>query len=128
MRIVVSGSGSIDPAAAIFQKHFSPIIMLTTKRASPKKLLQLRNLVQEIKIAGDREIDFRATLRWLRETWNVKRLLCEGGGELTTRYSGRVWWMKSMRPSVQKSLAGARRRRWRTAGERPVWRTRKNLN
>jgi len=28
------------------------------------------------------EINFPAVLRWLREKWKVKRLLCEGGGEL----------------------------------------------
>jgi 2,5-diamino-6-(ribosylamino)-4(3H)-pyrimidinone 5'-phosphate reductase len=82
LRIIVSGSGSIDPAARIFQKRFSPIILLTTKRASPKKLMQLRDRVDEIKISGAEEINFRAALRWLREKWNVKRLLCEGGGEL----------------------------------------------
>jgi riboflavin biosynthesis pyrimidine reductase len=38
--------------------------------------------VDEIKICGSEEIDFRAALRWLREKWKVKRLLCEGGGEL----------------------------------------------
>ena len=29
-RVIVSGSGSIDPAANIFQQRFSPIIILTT--------------------------------------------------------------------------------------------------
>jgi riboflavin-specific deaminase-like protein len=82
LRVIVSGSGSIDPAAKIFQKHFSPIILLTTKRASQKKLMQLRELVDEIKISGKTDVDFPAVLRWLREKWNVKRLLCEGGGEL----------------------------------------------
>jgi riboflavin-specific deaminase-like protein len=82
LRIIVSGSGSINPAAEIFKKKFSPIIVLTTKRASAKKLAQLRKLADEVKICGEREINFRATLRWLRTKWNVRRLLCEGGGEL----------------------------------------------
>src|SRR5882672_5684479 len=38
LRVIVSGSGSINPAAKIFRHRFSPIIILTTKRASPKKL------------------------------------------------------------------------------------------
>jgi 5-amino-6-(5-phosphoribosylamino)uracil reductase len=82
LRVIVSGSGSIDPAAKIFQKRFSPIIMLTTKRASQKNLTQLRERVTEIKISRGSEINFHATLRWLYEKWNIKRLLCEGGGEL----------------------------------------------
>ena len=80
--MIVSGSGSIDPTAEIFQKKFSPIIVLTTERASPKKLAQLRTLADEVKVCGKTEINFRAALRWLREKWQVKRLLCEGGGEL----------------------------------------------
>jgi riboflavin-specific deaminase-like protein len=82
LRVIVSGSGSIDPAAEIFKKRFSPIIVLTTKRASAKKLAQLRQLADEVKICGEREINFPTALRWLRTQWNVKRLLCEGGGEL----------------------------------------------
>jgi riboflavin-specific deaminase-like protein len=82
LRVIVSGRGSINPAAEIFQKKFSPIIVLTTKLASAKKLAQLRTLADEVKICGEREINFPASCRWLRMKWNVKRLLCEGGGEL----------------------------------------------
>jgi 2,5-diamino-6-(ribosylamino)-4(3H)-pyrimidinone 5'-phosphate reductase len=82
LRIVVSGSGSIDADAPIFQKHFSPVIVLTTKRISKSKLEKLRATASEVKICGEREINFRAAFRWLREKWNVRRLLCEGGGEL----------------------------------------------
>ena len=82
LRVIVSGSGSINPAADIFKKRFSPIIVLTTKCAPAGKLAQLRELADEVKICGEREINFRTALRWLRAKWNVKRLLCEGGGEL----------------------------------------------
>ncbi len=82
LRVIVSGSGSIDPAAEIFKKRFSPIIVLTTERASAKKLKLLCELADEVKICGEKEINFRAALLWLRTKWNVKRLLCEGGGEL----------------------------------------------
>jgi riboflavin-specific deaminase-like protein len=82
LRVVVSGSGTLDPTAHIFQKHFSPIIILTTGRTSERKLKQLRGLADEVKICGEREIDFKQALLWLREKWKVKRLLCEGGGEL----------------------------------------------
>ncbi len=56
--------------------------MLTSGRASKNNLLQLQGVADEVKVLGDKEIDFRAALRWLREKWKVKRLLCEGGGAL----------------------------------------------
>jgi riboflavin-specific deaminase-like protein len=82
LRVLVSGSGTIDLNAAIFQTCFSPIIILTTARISQTNLIRLQKAVHEVKIAGRTEINFRAVLRWLRTKWKVKRLLCEGGGEL----------------------------------------------
>jgi riboflavin-specific deaminase-like protein len=82
LRVIVSGSGSINPRAAIFKKHFSPVIVLTTARASKTKLRGLRTIADEVKVCGKSEINFGAALRWLRTKWGVRRLLCEGGGEL----------------------------------------------
>lgn len=82
LRIVVSGSGSINPAAKIFSKRFSPIVILTTARISRANLKKLLAVADEVKICGKTEINFPAALRWLHEKWNVRRLLCEGGGEL----------------------------------------------
>lgn len=82
IRIVVSGSGSIDPDARIFQQHFSPLIVVTTRRASASRLRRLRALADEVKIAGDWEINWPSVLGWLRQKWKVQRLLCEGGGAL----------------------------------------------
>ena len=82
LRVVVSGAGTLDPKAEIFKHRFSPIIILTTRRASAAKLKRLRALADEVKICGDRELDFHFALRWLREKWKVRRLICEGGGEI----------------------------------------------
>jgi len=82
LRIIVSGSGSVDTSAEIFKHHFSPVIVFTTARISKNKLRRLRAVSDEVKIFGRREINFQAAFRWLRAKWNVKRLLCEGGGEL----------------------------------------------
>ena len=82
LRIVVSGGGTLDPNAEIFKHRFSPIIILTTERATPVCLRRLRKLADEVKICGERELDFDFALRWLRRKWKVKRLLCEGGGEI----------------------------------------------
>jgi len=82
LRVIVSGSGSLNPDAEVFKHRFSPIIILTTQRASKAKLLQLRAIADEVKICGQYEINFRVALGWLRRKWGVNRLLCEGGGEL----------------------------------------------
>jgi 2,5-diamino-6-(ribosylamino)-4(3H)-pyrimidinone 5'-phosphate reductase len=82
LRVIVSRSGSVNPRAKIFQRRFSPIIILTTRRAGALRLKRLRGLADVVKVCGRNEINFRAALRWLRERWRVKRLLCEGGGEL----------------------------------------------
>jgi 2,5-diamino-6-(ribosylamino)-4(3H)-pyrimidinone 5'-phosphate reductase len=82
LRIIASGSGNVNPKAEIFKKKFSPVLILTTDRASEEKLKPLRGLATEIKSFGAREVDFHKALQWLRTKWKIKRLLCEGGGEL----------------------------------------------
>jgi len=82
LRILVSGSGTIDPDAEVFKHGFSPIIVLTTERMSDKARRQLLARANEVIVCGRREIDFPAALHWLRKERKVKRLLCEGGGEL----------------------------------------------
>ena len=82
LRVVVSGTGTLDPRAEIFKHRFSPILVLTTEKISARNLRRLQSLADEVKICGRDEVDFVAALRWLREKWKVKRLLCEGGGAL----------------------------------------------
>jgi len=82
LRVIVSGSGSVDPKAKIFEKRFSPIIVLTTRRAEARRLAALRKVADDVKICGTTEINFPMALRWLRKKWKVRRLLCEGGGEV----------------------------------------------
>ena len=82
LRIIVSRSGTVNPRAEVFQRRFSPIIILTTRRATAARLKALRAVAAEVKICGANEIDFPRALHWLREKWGIKRLLCEGGGDL----------------------------------------------
>lgn len=82
LRVIVSGSGSLNPDAEVFRHRFSPIVVWTTRRAGARRLNRLRAVADEVKIFGAREIDFERALRWLRRKWGVRRLVCEGGGEL----------------------------------------------
>lgn len=82
LRVIVSGSGSINPKAHVFTKRFSPILVLTTQRASAAKLHRLNRLADAVKVCGRDEVNLRQALRWLHAKCDVKRLLCEGGGEL----------------------------------------------
>lgn len=107
LRVIVSGSGSINPKARIFSwerrrpagefpsdaaldlpagrqrsRSTAPIIILTTERASTSARQRLRALADDVKVFGRTDINFRRALRWLHAEWGVNRLLCEGGGEL----------------------------------------------
>jgi len=82
LRIVVSGSGTLNPRAEIFKKRFSPIIVMACGKAPERNLRRLRAVADEVQVFGENELDFKRALAWLREKWNVRRLLCEGGGEI----------------------------------------------
>ena len=82
LRILVSGSGSLDPRAPVFRKRFSPIVVLTTGRAARARLERLRAVAAEVVIGGGEQIEWPSALAYLRGHWKVERLLCEGGGEL----------------------------------------------
>jgi riboflavin-specific deaminase-like protein len=82
LRIIVSGSGSLNPRAEIFKHRFSPIIILTTDRIPTCQLKSLRAVADEVWSGGDREVDLPRALTWLRSRWQVKRLAGEGGAAL----------------------------------------------
>ena len=82
LRIIVSGSGSVDPHAEVFRHRFSPVIVLTTAQISRARRTRLQAVADAIKVCGRKDIDFAKALRWLRVKWGVCRLLCEGGAEL----------------------------------------------
>ena len=82
LRVIVSGSGTINPRAEVFRHRFSSVIILTTQRGTRNLPAPLRAPPNEVRICGAGQIDFRQAMHWLREKRSVKRLLCEGGGEL----------------------------------------------
>src|SRR5512137_3109011 len=52
LRVIVSRSGTVDPNAEVFQRKFSPIIILTTRRATTGRLKKLHAVAAEVEICG----------------------------------------------------------------------------
>jgi riboflavin-specific deaminase-like protein len=82
LRVVVSGQGNLKTSSRLFRRSYGPIIVLTTARISPVRLRRLQSLARVVKICGTDRVDFVDALRWLRSEWNVRELLCEGGGQV----------------------------------------------
>lgn len=82
LRVIVSGRGRIRPGARVFARRFSPVVVLVSSRASVAARRRLRAAGAHVKVCGRDAVNLRAALRWLLERWGVKRLVCEGGGEL----------------------------------------------
>ena len=82
LRIIASASGSLSPSAVIWEKHLSPIVVLTSEHAGKTKLARLHRLATHVRISPGNEVDLKAALAWLKAEFGVQRLLCEGGGEL----------------------------------------------
>ncbi|MGD0258652.1 MAG: dihydrofolate reductase family protein [Verrucomicrobiota bacterium] len=107
LRVIVSRSGTVNPGAEIFRRRFSPIIILTTRRATSGRLKKLRALAAEVRICGAKEINFPRALRWLRKKWGIKRLLCEGGAELNDALF-RAGLVNELRLTVCPKIFGGR--------------------
>lgn len=82
LRVIVSGRATVSPRSRIFKGKFSPIVVLVSGQAPQKNINRLRLLGAEVEVCGHARLDFPAALRLLRKKWNVRRLLCEGGGEI----------------------------------------------
>lgn len=80
-RILVSGSGSLDIHAKVFEKSFSPIRILTTSQAPGSQLESYSQIAQEVFISPGEVIDWTLAFGWMKSR-GIHRLLCEGGGEL----------------------------------------------
>jgi riboflavin-specific deaminase-like protein len=82
LRVVISGQASLNPRAEIFKQRHSPVIILTARNAPSGRLKRLRAVATEVRSFGTKQLNVKAAVRWLRRKWHVRRLLCEGGGEV----------------------------------------------
>jgi riboflavin-specific deaminase-like protein len=81
LRVIVSGSGKIDPGARIFQTGGSPILIFTTAAMPPETRAALVSKA-EVDLKPGAHVDLRAMLAKLYQYRGVRRLLCEGGPTL----------------------------------------------
>ncbi len=82
LRVVVSGSGSLNPQAEIFRHRFGPVIVLVTQKATQEKVASLTGVGAEVRIDSGSDLNLSEALKWLYSQWKVRRLVCEGGGGL----------------------------------------------
>jgi 2,5-diamino-6-(ribosylamino)-4(3H)-pyrimidinone 5'-phosphate reductase len=82
LRVIVSGSASLNPKAYIFTKRFSPIVVLVSSKAPQRKVEALKKVADDVHVSGENGVNFPEALAYLRKHWGIKRLLCEGGGEV----------------------------------------------
>ncbi|KAB2662728.1 MAG: RibD family protein [Verrucomicrobia bacterium] len=107
LRVVVSGSGTISPDAEIWRHRFSPILVLTTRRASRARLDGLRTLADGVWVSPGNTLDWAAALAWLRREHGVRRLVCEGGGEVNDALF-RGGWVDELRLTLCPLVFGGR--------------------
>jgi riboflavin-specific deaminase-like protein len=81
LRVIVSNKGRIDERLKIFQSDVSPIIIFSTKRMPRKNQASLRKKAA-LHLTDAKHVDLAAMLATLSETYNVRKVACEGGPTL----------------------------------------------
>lgn len=82
VRVVVSGSGSMTRSAPLWSAQLGPLIVLTGSRTSRSARDAFRTLGAEVWCSPRTEINFTDALARLHRERGIRRLLCEGGGQL----------------------------------------------
>jgi riboflavin-specific deaminase-like protein len=82
LRVLVTGRASFSPEAEIWKHRFSPIIVLTTAAAPESRKKRLARLADHLWESPGSSVDLEAALRRLAGEFSIRRLVCEGGGEL----------------------------------------------
>jgi riboflavin-specific deaminase-like protein len=82
LRVIVSGHLRLRQDADIFRSPGGPLLILTCNRAPERRMKALKKLATCVVRLGEDRVDLHAAMRWLHTQWNVRRMVCEGGGEL----------------------------------------------
>ena len=78
LRVILSASGNISMASAVFQKGNAPIVIYSTEMMAPsqRRLLSKHAIVH---LSTSTKIDILWVLWHLRENYGVESVVCEGG-------------------------------------------------
>ena len=82
LRVVVSGSGALDPAAPLFEAPSPPVAVFSTTRMPGEIRAALEAKGVALHLAEGERLDLRAVLQILHSRHGVRRLVCEGGPTL----------------------------------------------
>jgi riboflavin-specific deaminase-like protein len=82
LRVVVSGSASLSSKAGLWKTKTAPIIVLTSSRAPAAARKRLATLADAVWTSRGKSVDLKGALERLHSERGVRRLLCEGGGQL----------------------------------------------
>jgi riboflavin-specific deaminase-like protein len=82
VRIVVSGSASLDPEAAIWKVRTSPLVVLVSSHAPAPRRRRLALLADALWESPGAQVDLAKACEWIHSRWRVRRMVCEGGGTL----------------------------------------------
>jgi riboflavin-specific deaminase-like protein len=81
LRVLLTNSGRIDPALRLFKKKVSPIVIFSTERM-PRAVRAGLEGKADVVLTSERKVDLGAMLAVLRKEYGVKRVDCEGGGQV----------------------------------------------
>lgn len=78
LRVVVSGSGRLDPAARIFQTT-EPLLLVFSTEQMPRSVRVALAGRATLHLGPGPRVDLRGMLAILRGQYGVRRVMCEGG-------------------------------------------------
>lgn len=82
LRVIVTGTASLSPQAALWNHRFSPIHLWVAPTAPADRVARLRSLADEVWTSPGSPLDFRAGLEHLAKVHGIRNVIVEGGGRL----------------------------------------------
>lgn len=81
LRVLLTNSGRLDPESPVFQKDFSPIVIFSTHQMPEETRVALKESAS-LHLHEGEKVDLASVLQTLRESYAIRTLVCEGGGQL----------------------------------------------
>ncbi len=81
LRVIISNSGRLDPAWKVFQPGGAQVVVLSTTAMPQRKRNALAPLC-DLHLFDQSTVPLVPALQMLRADYDIKTIVCEGGGEL----------------------------------------------